>query len=563
MISMRTTLGPWPRHVRRPLRHLLRSGLCAAALLVLHPPAARAADYLLQPGDVVEVAVAGLPDLIRRVAVQLDGSLPLPLAGRVVAAGATLAEVEARIQTALASKALRIYAPDGREQLRFIEREQISAAIVEYRPISVTGEVARAGELPFRPRMTVRHLIASAGGIGRVETGALGAAAQLRGEYAALWVGLATELVRVWRLRAELGEEGLFDRSTLPPSPLPDRILDQLLAREAEFRRTRALNHAREKAYLAGAAAEAERQISALTAQNAREEEGVTADTAELERTVQLLNRGMVTQSRVIDARRVLLFSSTRALQTAAQLASVRRQRGELLRDAERADDLQRVRILAELQEAMPRAASARARLQSVEERLTLLGAPVPTGEGSELLVTLVRTGERGPVMMLADLDTELQPGDTVDVARRTGDAPAETVAERRPEPRPAVPPPVGAPVLAPAPAAAQPVVASLPAPPAGEDAAVAMLIQRGQSLLALGDISGARRFFERAAHAGSGQAALAAGGTHDPAVLARLNARSIRPDPAAAAAWYRRAADLGEAEAATRLAALPSGTTR
>jgi TPR repeat protein len=85
----------------------------------------------------------------------------------------------------------------------------------------------------------------------------------------------------------------------------------------------------------------------------------------------------------------------------------------------------------------------------------------------------------------------------------------------------------------------------------------VAILIRRGEELLAIGDISGARRFLERAAASGSGRAALAVGGTFDPRVLAELGARGITPDRAAARLWYQRAAALGEAEAASRIAAL------
>ncbi|MGG5887552.1 polysaccharide biosynthesis/export family protein [Falsiroseomonas sp. HC035] len=406
-------------------------------LCLVHLPA-RAEVYRLQTGDVLEVSVAGWPELLRRVAVQLDGSLPLPLAGRVAAAGATLAEVESRIQTAIASRPLRTYLADGRELLRFVDREQISVSIAEYRPVSITGNVARPGEQPFRPGMTVRHVMAAAGGFTllRPEVGTHGEAAQLRGEYGTVWVTLAAEMARVWRMKAELGDEVEFDRSSLPPTPVADRVLEQLLTREAEYRSNRAADHEREKSYLSSAAAEAERQIESLTAQQAREEEGVEADTSELQRTTQLLARGMVTQSRVTDARRVLLFSSTRALQTSAQLVSVRRQRGELLREFERADDRRRIRLLAELQEAVPKVATARARLESIEERLRLLGVAVPTSEPGELTITLVRAGVGGAALVRADWETELQPGDIVDLGRGGGAPPlAGILAGARPVP--------------------------------------------------------------------------------------------------------------------------------
>jgi len=87
--------------------------------------------------------------------------------------------------------------------------------------------------------------------------------------------------------------------------------------------------------------------------------------------------------------------------------------------------------------------------------------------------------------------------------------------------------------------------------------AMVAALIRRGDAMLPVGDISAARLLYERAAGSGSGAAALAAGRTYDPTVLAALHARRLVPDADAAAAWYRHALDRGEAGAAPLLRAI------
>lgn len=70
----------------------------------------------------------------------------------------------------------------------------------------------------------------------------------------------------------------------------------------------------------------------------------------------------------------------------------------------------------------------------------------------------------------------------------------------------------------------------------------------------ATGDISAARLLFDRAAEAGDASAALEAGRLRDPSYLAQLRAIGVAPDPAAAAAWYRRAATLGNPNAAAQL---------
>lgn len=76
----------------------------------------------------------------------------------------------------------------------------------------------------------------------------------------------------------------------------------------------------------------------------------------------------------------------------------------------------------------------------------------------------------------------------------------------------------------------------------------------KGQEQLGRGDIYSARMFFQRAAEAGLAEAALAAGGTFDPAELAKIKVVGLTPDVAAARKWYEKARQLGAVEAVERL---------
>ena len=87
----------------------------------------------------------------------------------------------------------------------------------------------------------------------------------------------------------------------------------------------------------------------------------------------------------------------------------------------------------------------------------------------------------------------------------------------------------------------------------------IAALIRRGDELLRIGDISAARLAYERAAAGGSARAMTGLGTTYDPRFLDRINAHGIRPDPAIAAEWYRKAAALGDAVAEARMSQLPA----
>jgi len=74
-----------------------------------------------------------------------------------------------------------------------------------------------------------------------------------------------------------------------------------------------------------------------------------------------------------------------------------------------------------------------------------------------------------------------------------------------------------------------------------------ALFAQRGNELLAAGDIASARLFFERAANAGDAGSALGMAKTFDPRELAKAGVRGVKGDQAKADYWYQRAHSLAE----------------
>jgi len=114
---------------------------------------------------------------------------------------------------------------------------------------------------------------------------------------------------------------------------------------------------------------------------------------------------------------------------------------------------------------------------------------------------------------------------------------PAERPAPSSPEPRNATP-------------------AEAPAPPgmAVDRDMVGVLLARGRSYVAAGDIASARVVLRRAAEAGDSQAALTLGGTYDPIALKRMGVVNVAADRDQAREWYRKAAGLGSQDAPQRL---------
>jgi capsular polysaccharide biosynthesis protein len=108
-----------------------------------------------------------------------------------------------------------------------------------------------------------------------------------------------------------------------------------------------------------------------------------------------------------------------------------------------------------------------------------------------------------------------------------------------------------------------KPIAATPAIPPATERAAskpwadprfaaaeAAALVARGDAVLRARDVTSARLFYEHAAEMGDGRAALRMGETFDPAFLDGAGIRGTRGDQREALSWYRRARDLGDAEA-------------
>jgi hypothetical protein len=91
------------------------------------------------------------------------------------------------------------------------------------------------------------------------------------------------------------------------------------------------------------------------------------------------------------------------------------------------------------------------------------------------------------------------------------------------------------------------------------EKARAETFVARGLDYLAIGNVGGARDFFERAADLGLAAGALRLAATYDPVELERLKVQGIVPNRALARKWYERAQDLGAPEAAARLAKLGS----
>jgi polysaccharide biosynthesis/export protein len=413
----------------------IKWGLAAVGLTISVTQAK--AEYLVNVGDVLEVAVAGVPELRNRAAVQIDGNISLPLVGTLPVAGLPLPQIRARIGAALASKSFRLRTPDGHENVIVIDADEVTASVAEYRPIYVNGDVSKPGEYPYRPVTTARQLIAQAGGYDimhiRMNNPYL-ESADLRSEYGTLWTEFAKEQARIWRIKTELGDGSQIDPAAMKDAwisqadvPIPFSAISEIVNAETEYLKTKQSDYQREKAFLQRGIREGDDHVNVLSAQEKTEEEGNQTDLEELQKVNDLFGKGSLVSPRVTDARRAVLLSSSRKLQTQAQLMQVKTQQAELKRKLEKLDDQRRLDLFRELKDASVTLNEIRAKLQSVGEKLqytAMVRSQLVQGASNKAEIAIIRKGEKGQERIIADEDAELQPGDTVEVALHYEDSP-------------------------------------------------------------------------------------------------------------------------------------------
>ena len=143
-------------------RRLRRAALCSILVLGglqacapgggLAPIAEyRAEVYRLGGGDRIRVITFGEEQLTGEFRVDDTGRIALPLLGGVKAAGLTPDELDKVIA-------------DGLKRRKLLRDPSVAVEVVAYRPVFVLGEVAKPGQYPYQPGMTMQTTVAIAGG---------------------------------------------------------------------------------------------------------------------------------------------------------------------------------------------------------------------------------------------------------------------------------------------------------------------------------------------------------------------------------------------------------------
>lgn len=138
-----------PMNLRRAL--IVVWLFCCGASATAAAQPVPSANYRLQPGDVLTVAVWKETDLQGEVLIRPDGGISFPLAGQLIAAGHTVAELSAMLE-----ERIRKFVPDA----------VLTVAVKSAggNRIYVIGKVTRPGDFPLIGPLDVMQALSLAGG---------------------------------------------------------------------------------------------------------------------------------------------------------------------------------------------------------------------------------------------------------------------------------------------------------------------------------------------------------------------------------------------------------------
>jgi polysaccharide export outer membrane protein len=119
-------------------------------------------DYLIGPEDVLQIKVFDVPDLNQTARVANDGTIALPLLGRIEASGLTADQLRDRLEAALGKNLL--------------QHPQVSVYVEQFhaRPVSIVGAVEKPGLYQITGPRSLVEMLSLAGGLAKRNTAAAG-----------------------------------------------------------------------------------------------------------------------------------------------------------------------------------------------------------------------------------------------------------------------------------------------------------------------------------------------------------------------------------------------------
>lgn len=380
---------------------LIGLALLAMGLAFSAPAHAQAREYALSVNDRVQVKVFGWPDLSGEFVVGPDGSISIPLAGDIPAAGAALDD----LRTAISDR-LTPFLP---------ARPNVTLEMTSYGPIYVTGSVDSPGAYDFTPGMTALIAVARAGGaplLMRLDADSALDVLKARETLETLKLEVERLNAETARLRAERDGADL----TADDSDTSSGRFADLIARERELMLMRRETEREALAQMRQQQQQFRDEAASLDRQLAAKEREIELLNDLLAGQRALLEKGLVRESGLVEYQRQIVAAEgdrngiaafrARALQNVTRI-----EREITERKAER-----RAEIATDLQSAEAEIATFRVRMASSRSILAALGATSDANPAENRSYRIHRQENGETRVFVAVGSAPIRPGDLIEV---------------------------------------------------------------------------------------------------------------------------------------------------
>lgn len=398
------------------LSRAMRGACCAVVMVVANVTSAAAqTEIILAPGDSVAYSVIGAPELTKVSVIGPDGHIQLPSVGWIKASGVTIQQLRSIVEKAVSNRPYRVSGASGEDTWRRVSPNDLVIDVDAYRPVYLTGDVRSGGEIAYRPGLTVRQAVAQAGGLGLSLDTAISPLELLElSTQRDLLVG-EIEFVEATleRLEVDLKSLRMTDTSAkldLPPDNRADDVAQRWLnARETERQMTAGNTKLRLE--------QMSNRLEVLEKLQQTNTTNLQIEQDLMERTKQLVERGVSTASSLVDARRSLLQLSMQELETSGEIYRLRLDMARTGDEVNLLRTAQRVGILERVAQAQASQQSLRKRLSTLDTRISLLGGQLLIApQNPTYRFEVFQVGALHAIVSENITDQILLPGDVLNV---------------------------------------------------------------------------------------------------------------------------------------------------
>jgi exopolysaccharide production protein ExoF len=384
----------------------------AAAPGAREQAAGKTKGLLVTSAERISLRVPEYPVLAGEYRISDDETVSLPIVGRLKVSNLSPADLEQMVSEDLKRRT-------GRES-------HVTIEIVDYKPVFVTGYVARAGATPWKPGYTVMHAESLAGGVFRPTDASTALPADSE-KARAVRAGsdLARVLVHLARLNADKEGKGSI---VVPPQLLElvsKKEAEQLVAAQNTMLSSRRAAFEAQLKSLQRSRALAEEEVDGLKQQLARLDEQLKLRREYKDNVGGLVKKGLVRYERSLEEQTRLVDIEERRTNVVVALSRINSALASLSRELDVMQqerlanlDMEVIRVEREASQLRLDLNSSRSAYRKLTGRdaLGAVSGNASAGDAGQpaLIYEIVRNKDGVPVTTRAEWLTPLQPGDLV-----------------------------------------------------------------------------------------------------------------------------------------------------